>query len=97
MWAAPERDRMGEASLSIHHPSRGSSRQLEMIPMAKYLGPINFSRRVAHAASAMFFALTIGAAYETAAQTEFGAGRSQRNAGFLAESGRPDPGRGGFA
>jgi lipopolysaccharide export system protein LptA len=40
-----------------------------MISMAKYLGPINFSRRVAHAASAMLFALTIGAAYETAAQS----------------------------
>jgi lipopolysaccharide export system protein LptA len=39
-------------------------------PMAKDLGPINLSRRVAHAASsAMIFALTIGAAYEAAAQS----------------------------
>lgn len=35
--------------------------------MAKYLGPINFGRCVAHAA--MIFALTIGAAYETTAQS----------------------------
>jgi lipopolysaccharide export system protein LptA len=40
-----------------------------MIPMAKCLGSINFSRRIVHAASAMIFALTVGAAYETAAQS----------------------------
>ena len=45
-----------------------SSRQLEMISMATYLGPSNFNRRVARAASALVFALTIGAAYGATAQ-----------------------------
>jgi len=40
-----------------------------MISMPKYLGPGNFNRRVAHAASAIVFALTIGAAYGATAQS----------------------------
>ena len=47
-------------------------------------------------ASAMIFALTIGAAFGATAQ-KFGAGRSQRHAGVLAKSGPADPDRGGFA
>lgn len=40
-----------------------------MISMAKYLGPSNFNRRVAHAASAMVFALTLGVADGATAQS----------------------------
>ncbi len=40
-----------------------------MIFMAKNVGPGNFNRRFAQAASAMIFALTLGAAWEAAAQS----------------------------
>jgi lipopolysaccharide export system protein LptA len=40
-----------------------------MNSMPKYLGPSNFNRRVARAASAIVFALTIGAAYGATAQS----------------------------
>jgi len=40
-----------------------------MISMAKYLGSSSFNRRVAHAASAMIFTLTVGAADRATAQS----------------------------
>jgi lipopolysaccharide export system protein LptA len=43
--------------------------QLEMICVTKYLAPGNFIRSFAHAASAMIFALTIGAGFEAIAQS----------------------------
>jgi lipopolysaccharide export system protein LptA len=40
-----------------------------MVSMAKYLGPSNFNRRIAYPASAVIFALTLGAACGAAAQS----------------------------
>ena len=40
-----------------------------MIAVTKYLGPSIFNHRLAHAASAMVIALTLGAAYEATAQS----------------------------